>query len=158
MKRILIALDYSSSAQKVAETGYDLAKSMNAHPILFHAIADVSYYSSLNYSPVMGFDSFGGITEVYNADKLKEVAESYLDKIKLHLGNGKIETVVRNGDSGETILETAAELKADIIVMGTHGRSGFEKLLVGSVAENVLHHSQIPLYIIPTKDFEEKRS
>jgi nucleotide-binding universal stress UspA family protein len=39
--------------------------------------------------------------------------------------------------------------------MGTHSRSGFEKLLVGSVAENVLHHSQIPLYIIPTKTFEE---
>jgi nucleotide-binding universal stress UspA family protein len=103
----------------------------------------------------MGFDSFGGITEVYNADKLKEVAQSYLDKIKQHLGNEKIETLVRNGDSGETILDTAAELKADIIVMGTHSRSGFEKLLVGSVAENVLHHSQIPLYIIPTKTFEE---
>jgi nucleotide-binding universal stress UspA family protein len=156
MKRILIALDYNPSAQKVAETGYDLAKSMNAHTILFHAISDVSYYSSLNYSPVMGFDSFGGIAEVYNADKLKEVAENYLDKIKQHLGNEKIETVVRNGDSGETILETATELKADIIVIGTHSRSGFEKLLVGSVAENVLHHSLIPLYIIPTKAFEEK--
>jgi nucleotide-binding universal stress UspA family protein len=104
----------------------------------------------------MGFDSFGGIAEVYNADKLKEVAENYLDKIKQHLGNEKIETVVRNGDSGETILETATELKADIIVIGTHSRSGFEKLLVGSVAENVLHHSLIPLYIIPTKAFEEK--
>lgn len=156
MKKILIALDYNPSAQKVAETGYDLAKSMNAHTILLHTISDVSYYSSLNYSPIMGFDSFGGITEVYNAEKLKEVAESYLDKIKQHLGNEKIETVVRNGDSGETILATATELKADIIVLGTHSRSGFEKLLVGSIAENVLHHSLIPLYIIPIKAFEEK--
>jgi nucleotide-binding universal stress UspA family protein len=156
MKKILIALDYNPSAKKVAETGFDLAKSMNARAILFHAVSDVSYYSSLNYSPVMGFDSFGGITEVYNADKLKEGAEKYLDKIKDYLGNEKIETVVRSGSSGETILETAAELKADIIVMGTHSRSGFEKLLVGSVAEKVLHHSQLPLYIIPTKDFEEK--
>jgi nucleotide-binding universal stress UspA family protein len=156
MKKILIALDYNPSAKKVAETGFDLAKSMNARAILFHAVSDVSYYSSLNYSPVMGFDSFGGITEVYNADKLKEGAEKYLDKIKDYLGNEKIETVVRSGSSGETILETATELKADIIVMGTHSRSGFEKLLVGSVAEKVLHHSQLPLYIIPTKDFEEK--
>jgi nucleotide-binding universal stress UspA family protein len=156
MKRILIALDYDPSSQKVAETGYDLAKSMNAHAILFHAISDVSYYSSLHYSPLMGFDSFGGIAEVYNAEKLNEVAEKYLDKTKQHLGNNNIETLVRNGDSGEAILETAKELKADIIVMGTYSRRGFEKLLVGSVAENVLHHSQIPLFIIPTKEFEEK--
>jgi nucleotide-binding universal stress UspA family protein len=50
MKKILIALDYNPSAQKVAETGYTLAKAMNVKAILLHVISDITYYSSLNYA------------------------------------------------------------------------------------------------------------
>ena len=56
MKKILIALDYSPSAQQVAEAGSELAKSMNAQVILLHVIYDPTYYSSINYSPIMGFE------------------------------------------------------------------------------------------------------
>jgi nucleotide-binding universal stress UspA family protein len=79
------------------------------------------------------------------------VAQDYLDKSKKHLGDKTIQTVVKNGVFGETILKTAIDLKADIIVMGTHSRRGLEKIFIGSVAENVLHHSSIPLLIIPSK-------
>ena len=155
MKKILIALDYDPTAQKVAEAGHKLAKAMKARTILLHVISDATYYSSLNYSPIMGFGGFSRDTfQIDTAEELKKVAQDYLDKSKQHLRDEKIQTVVKNGAIGETILKTATELKVDIIVMGTHSRRGLEKILVGSVAENVLHHSSIPLLIIPTKGLE----
>lgn len=55
MKKILIAIDYNPTATGIAESGYSLAKSMNAEVILLHVVADYTYYSSLDYSPVLGF-------------------------------------------------------------------------------------------------------
>ena len=159
MKKVLIALDYDPTAQKVAETGYRLAKEMNARTILLHVVSDPTYYSSLNYSPIMGFGGFSSVDTIQSdsADELKKVAQNYLDTSKKHLSNEMIETVVRNGDFGETILQTATDLNVDIIVMGTHSRRGLEKILMGSVAEKVLRHSLIPLFIIPTKSLAENK-
>jgi nucleotide-binding universal stress UspA family protein len=154
MKKILIALDYNPSAQKVAEFGHKLAASMNAKTILLHVVSDATYYSSLKYSPIMGFASFNDAIETNSEEELRAMAQQYLDKSKKHLNDPKIETIVRNGSFAETILSTAKELKADIIVMGTHSRRGLEKILIGSVAENVLHNSSIPVLIIPTKGYE----
>jgi nucleotide-binding universal stress UspA family protein len=158
MKKILIALDYNPSAQKIAETGYALAKSMNAQVILLHVVSDAAYYSSLNYSPIMGFDSFSNldILQTDIVEELKKGAQEYLDKSKQHLGDETIQTVIKDGDFGKSILDAATEMNVDIIVMGTHSQRGLDKILMGSVAEKVLHHSSIPLFIIPTKNLEEK--
>lgn len=156
MKKILIALDYDPTAQKVAETGYGIAKAMNAQSVLLHVITDATQYSYLEYSPLMGFGGFSNIDMAQkDTEELKKVAKEYLDTSKKHLGDEAIETVVRDGNFGETILATAKEVNADIIVMGTHSRRGLEKILVGSVAENVLHHSSIPVLIIPSKVIEK---
>jgi nucleotide-binding universal stress UspA family protein len=158
MKKILIALDYNPSAQKIAETGYALAKSMNALVILLHVVSDAAYYSSLNYSPIMGFDSFSNldILQTDIVEELKKGAQEYLDKSKQHLGDETIQTVIKDGDFGKSILDAATEMNVDIIVMGTHSQRGLDKILMGSVAGKVLHHSSIPLFIIPTKNLEEK--
>jgi nucleotide-binding universal stress UspA family protein len=105
----------------------------------------------------MGFDTFSNVVETDTTDELKTVAQNYLDKSKQYLGDETIETVVKNGDFGETILQTAKDLNVDIIVMGTHSRRGLEKILMGSVAEKVLRHSLIPLFIIPTKSLAENK-
>jgi nucleotide-binding universal stress UspA family protein len=154
MQKILIALDYNPSAQKVAEVGYALAKAMKAEVILLHVISDAAYYSSLNYSPIMGFDSFIN-SDLIQADivkELKKAAMNYLDKSKQHLGDNTIQTVIKDGDFGESILDAAKELEVDVIVLGTHSRRGLDKILMGSVAEKVFHHSPVPLFIIPTKE------
>ncbi|MEO5947875.1 MAG: universal stress protein [Chitinophagaceae bacterium] len=157
MKKILIALDYNPSAQKIAETGYKLASSMKAKTILLHVISDYTYYSYLNYSPIMGFSNFGNADETDSAVELERAAQDYLNKSKQYLKDETIQTVIKNGVFGEVILKTAKELHADIIVIGTHSRRRLEKILMGSVAEYVLHHSSIPLFIIPTKgSIEEK--
>ena len=160
MKKILIALNYDPSAQKIAEAGYSLARAMNARVILLHVISDASAYTSLNYSPIMGFDNFNNlnvIEPIITDDLLEKTAREYLDNSKKHLGDENIEKVVKDGDFGNSILDVAAEMNVDVIVMGSHGRSGLDKILMGSVAEKVLHHSSIPLFIIPTRDSAEKK-
>lgn len=158
MKKVLIAVDFDPSAQNVAESGYELATSMNAQITLLHVVSDATYYSSLNYSPILGFDSFSNldIVQTEAVDDLKNAAQDYLGKMKRHLGGETIATIIKDGDFGDSILETAQEIHADIIVMGTHSRKGLDKILMGSVAEKVLRKSSIPLFIIPTNKEEAK--
>jgi nucleotide-binding universal stress UspA family protein len=156
MKKILIAIDYNPTAKIIADSGFELAKSMNAEVILLHVVADYTYYSSLDYSPVLGFDSFSnlGAIQTNTVLELQNAAKDYLEKIKSQLGDNSIQTLIKEGDSGDAILEAADDSKADVIVMGTHGRRGLDKILMGSVAEKVMRHSKIPLFIIPSKENE----
>jgi nucleotide-binding universal stress UspA family protein len=62
MKKVLIALDYEPPAQKIAETGYILAKAMNAEIVLLHVLSDANYYASLNYFPLLGYEVFKNIS------------------------------------------------------------------------------------------------
>jgi nucleotide-binding universal stress UspA family protein len=155
MKKVLITLDYDPTAQKVAEEGFQLAKSMGAEVILLHVIADPMYYSSTAYSPIMGFTGYGYMDliplQIDNIEGLKEASQQFLDKSKDHLGDKTIQTVIAEGDFAESILKTAKDLQADIIVMGSHSRKWLEKVVMGSVTEKVLNHTSIPLFIIPTK-------
>jgi len=153
MKKVLIALDYDKTAKKVAEAGYEMAKAMNAEIVLLHVISDPVYYSSTEYSPIMGFtDSFGlDPLQFDSADRLKTVSQHFLDDSKNHLGDNTIQTVLKEGDFAESILKTAKDLHADIIVMGSHSHKWLENIIMGSVTENVLRHTSIPLFIVPTK-------
>jgi nucleotide-binding universal stress UspA family protein len=150
MKKVLVAIDYDPTAEKVAETGYALGKAMSADIILLHVIAEPSYYSSLEFSPIMGFTGFADphIPELVE-DALKKEALRFLDQSKEHLGDGSIKTLVAEGVFAETILKVAAAEQADIIVLGRHSRKGIGKILMGSVAEKVLHNSLVPVFIIP---------
>jgi len=154
MKKILIALDYNPSAEKIAETGHKLAKAMGASTFLLHVYSDASYYATLSYSPIMGFAGFNDLDTIQShaVEEMQRVAQNYLDKTKHHLDDETIQTVVRNGDFAETILNTAKDLNIDIVVIGSHSRHGLEKILSGSTAEKVLHHSSIPVFIIPVKE------
>ena|SRR5665213_3340210 len=158
MKKILVAIDYNPTAEKIVEKGYELAKSMNAEIVLLHVVADYTYYSSLDYSPIMGFDTFSnlGVLQTNTVVELQNAAEDYLQKCKSHLGDSTVRTLVKDGDSGDAIIEAAENLQADVIVMGSHSRKGLDKILMGSVAEKVLRHSKIPLFIIPITEEEKK--
>ena len=157
MKKILIALDYDPSAQKIAETGYQLAKAMDASVTLVHVMAEPAYYSSMEYSPIMGFSGFMEFSDPNIPElneELKKESQRFLDESKEHLGDTNIKTIVAEGIFADAILETAKNESADIIVLGTHSRRGLDKLLMGGVAEKVFHHSSIPLFIIPTGDIK----
>jgi len=153
MKKVLITLDYDPTAQKIAEEGYALAKAMGAEVILLHVISDPVYYADTNYDPIMGFDGYmgEGPDELLMEDALKNASKKFLEKSRNHLGDDHIKTIVREGDFADSILEVAGEIPADLIVMGSHSRKWLENILMGSVTEKVLRHTDVPLFIIPTK-------
>lgn len=155
MNKILIALDYGPSAEKVAETGYRLARKMASQVILLHVLNEPAYYTSEAYSPIMGFTgdflyANAGTISARQQD-IRDSIETYLNSTRLHLGDATIETMISEGNAADVIVETALTQGVDIIVLGSHSRTGFEKLLMGSVAEKVLHHSTVPLFIVPGK-------
>lgn len=156
MKKILIALDYEPSAEMIAETGYTVATALNADIVLLHVVADPSYYSSLEYSPIMGYsgflDSFNPLLTDTVKNDIKTMAEEYLEKSKSHLGNANIKTRVAEGNFADTIVSVAEEEQADLVVMGSHNRRGLDKLLMENVAEKVIHLSKIPVLVIPIKN------
>ncbi|MDM8161154.1 universal stress protein [Labilibaculum sp. K2S] len=153
MKRVMIALDYDPTAQKVAEIGFTLAAAMKAEVILMHVITDIIYYSSVAYSPIMGYTGMMAMNQVKkdSAGSLMNASNHFLDKIKDHLGDKDIKTVVQEGDFAESIINTAKKQNADIIVMGSHSKKWLENILMGSVTEKVLQESIVPLFIVPTK-------
>lgn len=159
MKKILIALDYGPMAQKVAEAGFSFAQPMNAEIILLHILADVTYYASPQYSTIMGFTNFdvNEFNQMIDINGLKKASEYFLEKMKEHLGDTNISTLIEEADDvSGMILKTAQRIGADMIVMGSHSRRWLEQILVGSATEDVLHKSMVPLLIIPVKDIKVK--
>lgn len=151
--KVLIALDYDPTAQEVAEKGYALAKSMAAEITLLHVIADPEYYSLSQYNPIMGFTGYVDIgpLQLNVIEDLKKASQLFLNQTKQHLNDKGIHTLVKEGGFADCILETAKELEADAIVMGSHSRRWLENIIMGNVTEKVLHHTSIPLLVIPTK-------
>jgi len=152
MKKVLIAVDLDPTAQKVAEFGYSLAKTMAAEVSLLHVIVDGSYYTKGNF-PIMGYTGFIVSPLLFNTESEEPKVESqkYLDKIKIHLDDSTLQTLIKEGDAADMILKAAKEINADVIVMGSHSRRWLEEILMGSVTEKVLHRSTIPLFIVPTQ-------
>ena len=153
MEKILIAIDYTPSAKKVAEAGYKIAKALNATIILAHAITDPDLYG-MPYSTivVMGYETGFPADLKANIEHIKKEAQNYLDATVLHLGDKNILTIVLEGDADEAILAYSKKQKVDLIVMGSHRHKGIDSLLLPDVAVKVLKHSKIPLLTIPTND------
>jgi len=148
-----MALDYNPTATKIAEIGFSFAKAMHAEVTLLHVVENEVYYTSFLTSPITGLGDFDSATfyQYMNSDGLSDAANYYLDKIKKHLDDAKIKTLVENGNFAEVILKTAKHLKTDLIVMGSHSQKWLEQILIGSTTENVLNQTTIPLLIIPSK-------
>jgi len=149
MKKVLIAIDYNPCAQKIAETGFEYARAMNAEICIVHAVADIAYYSA-EYSPIMGFEGFSPDCAFKSIEEQENEAKGFLAAVVKHLGDSNIKTKVIGGKTSEAILQSAAKYKADLIVMGAHSHSSFEKIM-GDVAAKVIKHAKIPILIVPTE-------
>jgi len=149
LNKVMIALDYDPTSQNVATVGFSMASAMNAEVTLLHIISDPVYYSSTAYSPIMGFTGEVEILPMQqdNLGGLKAISQHFLEKFKLHLGDESIKILVEEGD----FATTAKSIHADVIVVGSHSRKWLEDIVLGSVTMDVLRHSTIPLFIVPTK-------
>lgn len=143
IKKVLIAVDYDETSIKVAEQGFSMAQAMNAETILLHVISEQpAYYSSYNLMREWRVDMLGD---------LEKAVYTFMEKAKKSLGDDNIQIVVKFGDISDTILKTAKDLDADIIVIGSHSREWLEKIFLGSQAQDILKNTTLPLFIIPTK-------
>lgn len=154
MKKILVALDYSPAANKVAKVGYQLAQSMDGEMVLLHVLADYTYYSNLEYSPIMGFSSFNNyhFNDNTSPEELESATREFLNKTAVHFCDSCIKSEIRHGDAASQILAAANEMQADVIVIGSHSRTEIDKLLMGSVTSAVLNKTTVPMFIVPIRE------
>lgn len=142
-QHILVPVDGSDISFSAVRHAATIAKALNSKVTAISLVAEDPFSGAdFYYNQNMLKDYF---EEAYaNAQKALETA----DKIATELGVS-IETQIIKGDvSSETIIQTSEQLKTDLIVIGSHGRKGFQKFFLGSFAQDVLGKTQIPVLII----------
>jgi nucleotide-binding universal stress UspA family protein len=137
-KRICCPIDFSDASRAAMELAADLARRFGAELVLVHAY------------PVPGY-TFPDGSVVASPRMMQELA----DQTARHLGEWRAEaermgaptvsTATAVGDPAGEILAFAAEQRVDLLVLGTHGRTGLEHALMGSVAERVVRRAKIPV-------------
>jgi nucleotide-binding universal stress UspA family protein len=138
---ILLALDGSPYAELAIPHAVNLAKTFGSKIVLIRAVSVVIPTAPMDEAPM-------AYSEVIDAEN--EVAEEYIkakiEEIKAQGFDVDGEHVLGNASSA--ILDSAEKWNADLIVMATHGRSGVARLVLGSVAESVVHHSRTPVLLV----------
>jgi nucleotide-binding universal stress UspA family protein len=141
-QKILIAVDSSPYSMNAAKKGFALAHQLKATVGLIYVID--------KNKEVMNADL--GITYEQSQTLLIKQAEENMDQlVDMFDGIEKVLRFTPEGFPKNEIINTAKEWEADLIVLGTHGRSGLSHLLVGSVAEYIIKHVNIPVMVVPLK-------
>ncbi|SPL71459.1 universal stress protein [Acinetobacter stercoris] len=142
-QHILVPVDDSPISYAAVEHAEEIAKAFSAQVTIMSVVA---------IDPFVGVDFYKvapSITEyVFEAEKN---AENRLNEIKQTLENHGLQVntkIIREVPTAIGISTVADEINADLIVMGSHGRSGFKKFVLGSVAQEVLSESRLPVLIV----------
>jgi len=137
ISQILVAIDFSFYASNALQWARSLAVAFEAKLILLHVIDAVAE---------VGVDMSGGMADIDSSQLLLNEAHKCMGELKALMPDAQI--VIREASARPAIVDAAMELNCQMIVMGTHGRSGLEHLLLGSVAEYVVRHSKIPVLTV----------
>jgi nucleotide-binding universal stress UspA family protein len=146
--RILIPADGSKNSENAAKVGIELAKLSGGKAIIVYVADTGKYISSTGFIP-----PFGGISPdvvdniVTSIRDAGEKATLQVNELARESGVTS-ERLIVEGDPASEILRIAEESKADVIVMGSIGKTGLEKFLMGSVAEKVVRNSKLPVIIV----------
>jgi len=150
-KKVLFCTDFSDNADYAFNYAYGVTQRDKGLLYILHVIPE-----NPQKAYVEGFlsaENLEKIQKTIEEDLDNNYKERYVNKIE----NGiACEFVTKSGREDEEILEFAKKEKIDLIVMGTHGRTGIEHVFFGSVAEKVLRHSPIPVFVIPCKEKLER--
>lgn len=149
VKRILVPIDFSECSDEAMRYAGELARVFKARILLVHVLQPHAYAMTETFN----------LVDHYAA--LKMVAEPLLEgsQKKLSKRGVAVETDLRTGTAHSEILEKARSAKADLIVMGSHGRTGLEHFLLGSVAEKVVRLSPCPVLTVrPAKETKAART
>jgi len=145
--RILVQTDGSPGADRVVDHAAELAA---IHDTELHAIYVIN---TAGYAGLPADTAMEGLGSM-----LSEQGEAALDRAAGRVENVPIERVLVEGAPSTEIVEYAADEGCDLIVMGTHGRGGINRLLLGSVAERVVRTSSIPVLTVRVNGEEADES
>lgn len=136
-RNILLPIDFSESTDKVLDYAVPLAGKFCAKIVLLHVVEPMIYPPEAGFVPV-------DETKVIQAAKrrLKQIGEG------ISPSNLSVKSLVRLGSPYHEISEAARELKADMIVISTHGYTGLKHVFMGSTAERVVRHAPCPVLVL----------
>jgi len=136
-RNILVATDFSELGQRAVKVAFELAEKLDGKVHLVHvfSIQGVPESASLVSDALRD-------AELLAIGKLRTIADEY--RATGRLGESKI----HSGDAAPMIVLTVDELDADLLVMGTHGRRGLPRILLGSTAESVLRQARCTVVIV----------
>lgn len=142
MKKILVPCDFSDLAVQAFQFALQIAKQSNGEVILLNVI-ELPVLRDTMLMPILYFE------ENYFKD-MKMSIEKNFEKLKTKwiTEGSKVRSLVECGSTTTTINRIAEETKADLIVMGTHGATGFKEFLVGSNTEKIVRLSSIPVLAV----------
>lgn len=148
---ILIAVDLSDASLKILNYVKTLALDLSAKVWLLYA-----------EKPDLGFVGFGpgrpqSVLDQVTHDFTEKREELQNEVDKLKKSGLDVEPLLTQGVAVEVILEEASKLKADLIVVGSHGHGAVYHLMVGSVSEGVLHRSTCPVLVVPTHNRPDQK-
>jgi nucleotide-binding universal stress UspA family protein len=135
----MIAVDSSRHAHAAAERGFDLALRLDAKVGLLYVVDTAKTISEVD----------AGIVHEDLLGVLKQEADATLDTLISEFGPTAIERIVPQGHPRLEILACAERWKADLLVIGTHGRTGLMHLVMGSTAEYIVRHARLPVMVVP---------
>lgn len=142
---ILFATDFSESSEFAFEHALTLAKKFEARLLIVHIINEPVDLRGF-YVPHISFDKL--------EEEIEEGARKMMEKFcRTHLsGYENFETFILPGIPYDEVIKKALEERADLIVLGTHGRTGLDHVLFGSTAEKVVRKSPVPVMTIRAKE------
>lgn len=162
--KMLVALDNHPGNHAVFSTGLDLARVMGAELLLLHVLSEEEEGSPLPLPPRAERMFWAPGSEV-NLDSWRQAWEHYetacLDMLRSYAGQANADGVPTEfrqvtGRAGHTLCQVAQQWGADLIVLGTRGRSGLAELMLGSVSNYVIHHASCSVLVVkPVAKAEE---
>jgi nucleotide-binding universal stress UspA family protein len=144
-KTILFATDFSESSDHAFQYALSLARKFESRLGIIHVISEPVDLRGF-YVPHISFDKL--------EEEIEEGARKMMEKFcATHVqGYDRFESFVVPGIPYDEIIKKAVEISADLIVVGTHGRTGLDHVLFGSTAEKVVRKSEIPVMTIRIRD------
>lgn len=141
-KKILSAIDFSEASFEALKVANELALSFSAELLLVHVRPHACWPPDLLATP--GFDPQS------RERQLAEDARQNLEEVAATRVPQEIErqVIVKDGDAGHEILETAKSESVDLIVIATHGMSGWHHYVHGAVAQRVIHHTPCAVLVV----------
>jgi universal stress protein A len=144
LKRILVPVDFSESSRKALQYALAFATQFNAEVTLLHVVPNVVAESRI------AFD----MPELQRS-LLTEARQKLDEELKAFSGRPvKCAVTVVRGVPYHEIVEVAKKSNIDLIVLGTHGRTGLKHLVMGSTAERVVRHANCPVLVVREREHE----